>query len=86
MGTADIGRLVVVHDIILASAMDATASSAMRRASLSALDALDGDPDFMTRTCDCRTLQHSKKHKNQKAKLGYEDDADASNGVGGLQQ
>ncbi|KAI0939123.1 hypothetical protein AcV5_000626 [Taiwanofungus camphoratus] len=77
---------VVVHDIILASAMDATASSAMRRASLSALDALDGDPDFMTRTCDCRTLQHSKKHKNQKAKLGYEDDADASNGVGGLQQ
>jgi endoribonuclease Dicer len=34
---------------------------AARRASFSALDALEGDPEFMTRTCDCRTHQSHKK-------------------------
>jgi endoribonuclease Dicer len=46
---------VVVHDVILASAIDSAATRAARRASLSALDALEGDAQFLTRTCDCRT-------------------------------
>jgi endoribonuclease Dicer len=52
-------RTVIVHEVILASAADATATFAARRASLYALDALEGDAEFLTRTCDCRT--HAKK-------------------------
>lgn len=64
---------VVVHDVILASAEDHNIASASRLAAAYALDALDGDPDFMTRTCDCRASQQSKKaKKTQKAQLGYE--------------
>ena len=64
---------VVVHDVILASAEDYNTASASRLAATYALDALDGDPDFMTRTCDCRASQQSKKvKKTQKAQLGYE--------------
>jgi len=65
---------VVVHDIILAHAEDATVAAATRNVALYALDALDGDPDFMTRTCDCRTSQQSKRARKQKAQLGYEED------------
>jgi endoribonuclease Dicer len=57
---------VVVHDVILASATDATATFAARRASLYALDALEGDAQFLTRTCDCRT--HAKKSHKRMAK------------------
>jgi len=52
---------VVVHDVILASAIDTTATVAARRASLFALDALEGDAAFMTRTCDCRTNTQARK-------------------------
>ncbi|KAG6918930.1 hypothetical protein DXG01_010585 [Tephrocybe rancida] len=45
---------VVVHDITLASAEDPDPGLAARRASLFALDALEGDPGFFARTCDCR--------------------------------
>jgi len=34
-------------------------------ASLLALDALEGDADFMTRTCDCRTHLTHKKLRNK---------------------
>jgi len=34
-------------------------------ASLLALDALEGDADFMTRTCDCRTHLSHKKLRNK---------------------
>ncbi|KZT74443.1 ribonuclease III [Daedalea quercina L-15889] len=65
---------VVVHDVILASAEDHSIASASRLAAAYALDALDGDPEFMARTCDCRATQQSSKKtkKTQKAQLGYE--------------
>lgn len=64
---------VIVHDVILASGEDHNIASATRLAAAYALDALDGEPDFMTRTCDCRASQQSKKAKKmQKAQLGYE--------------
>jgi endoribonuclease Dicer len=70
--------VVLVHDVILASAEDSTATFAARRASLFALDALEGDAAFLTRTCDCRTHLHTKKpHKNKVLKSffsGFGDD------------
>ncbi|SRR6266511_1106725 len=57
-------RSVVVHDVILSSGEDVNPATAARRASFFALDALEGDPEFMTRTCDCRTHQeHNKPRK-----------------------
>ena len=62
--------LVVVHEVILASAIDSTASFATRRVSLLALDALEGDPQFLTRTCDCRKRTRGKKaQKKAKGKM-----------------
>src|SRR5260221_10139846 len=58
-------RVVVVHDVILASGDDVSPSTAARRASFFALDALEGDPEFMTRTCDCRTHQSHKKPRKK---------------------
>ena len=60
---------VVVHDVVLASALDTTAAFAARRASESALDALEGDPQFLTRTCDCRT--HAQARKAQKKAMKH---------------
>ena len=57
--------VVVVHDVILASGDDVNPTTAARRASFSALDALEGDPEFMTRTCDCRTHQSHKKTRKK---------------------
>jgi endoribonuclease Dicer len=55
---------VVIHDIILASAIGTTAAYASKQAAIYALDAIEGDPDFITRTCDCRTKTQAKKaHK-----------------------
>ena len=54
----------MVHEVILASGEDTTHVFAARLAALFALDALEGDADFMTRTCDCRThLVHKKLRK-----------------------
>lgn len=53
---------VVVHDVILASAVDHSSTAATRRACYYALDALEGDPRFMNRTCDCR-MNGQKKAK-----------------------
>ena len=56
--------LVVVHEVILASGEDTTHVFAARLAALFALDALEGDADFMTRTCDCRAhIVHKKARK-----------------------
>jgi len=67
---------VIVHDVVLASWTDPVAATAVRRAASSALDALEGDPGFMNRTCDCRRKQPGKKGKNQNrvTQLGYEID------------
>ncbi|KAK0461022.1 uncharacterized protein EV420DRAFT_1529795 [Desarmillaria tabescens] len=53
---------VLVHDIVLASATEANPISAARLASLWALDALEGDSDFLARTCDCRSVNNTKGH------------------------
>jgi endoribonuclease Dicer len=53
---------VIVHDVILASATDSTGTVAARWASLFALDALEGDAEFLIRTCDCRT--HARRNKS----------------------
>ncbi|KAF5369839.1 hypothetical protein D9758_001134 [Tetrapyrgos nigripes] len=45
--------LVLVHDVVLASAPDTTTMSATRYASMLALDALEGEADFLQRTCNC---------------------------------
>jgi endoribonuclease Dicer len=55
-----------VHDVILASGEDTVSATAARRASLFALDALEGDAAFLTRTCDCRTTSQAKKKQKQK--------------------
>lgn len=60
---------MLVHDVILASGEDLVPTTAAKRASFSALDALEGDPEFMTRTCDCRTHQI---HKKQRRKSEFE--------------
>ncbi|KAI0786396.1 hypothetical protein C8Q75DRAFT_271436 [Abortiporus biennis] len=63
---------VVVHDIILASATDESTVIALRRAASYALDALEGDPDFMMRECDCRSKTTGGKTKPQElSQLGY---------------
>jgi endoribonuclease Dicer len=56
---------VVVHDVILASGDDVNPTTAARRASYFSLDALEGDPDFMTRICDCRSHQTHKKTRKK---------------------
>ncbi|KAI9448216.1 hypothetical protein H4582DRAFT_2140361 [Lactarius indigo] len=57
---------VVIHDVILASAGGPSAVYAAKRAAVYALDAIEGDPDFITRTCDCRAKTQAKK-ANKKA-------------------
>jgi len=52
---------VLVHDVVLAMADDSSTAVAARQASYYALDALEGDAGFMTRTCDCRTNSTPKK-------------------------
>jgi endoribonuclease Dicer len=41
--------------------MDGSPTFASRRASFEALDALEGDPQFMTRLCDCRVRAEQRK-------------------------
>jgi endoribonuclease Dicer len=57
---------VLVHDVILASGEDTVSATAARRAAVFALDALEGDAAFLTRTCDCRTISQAKKKQKQK--------------------
>ena len=57
----------MVHEVILASGEDTTHAFAARLAALFALDALEGDADFMTRTCDCRTHIVNKKVRKKSA-------------------
>ncbi|ESK97663.1 rnase3 domain protein, partial [Moniliophthora roreri MCA 2997] len=55
---------VLVHDVILATAQDSNAASAARLASVLGLDALEGDPGFLRRTCNCwaqRTMKAGEK-------------------------
>ena len=63
--------VVIVHDIILASATESTGYIAGRIASTAALDALEGDPGFMAHNCSCRsrTQMGKKDYKNKLEKM-----------------
>ena len=66
---------VIVHDTILASAVDLVPATARRMAALFALDALEGDLQFMSKTCNCRANKINNS-KSQKKALGYDDEMD----------
>lgn len=55
--------------------MDPSPTVARRMVAFFALDALEGDPQFMSRICSCRVNRINKKL--QKQQLGYEDEDDA---------
>ena len=57
---------MVIHDVILASAAGPSVVYASKQAAVYALDAIEGDPDFIARTCDCRSKTQAKK-ANKKA-------------------
>jgi len=63
--------LVVVHDIILAGGVDPAPTFAARRASFEALDALEGDPQFMDRLCDCRAKAEQRKAVKRAARAQF---------------
>lgn len=55
---------MLIHEVTLASAVGPTAAYAAKRAAIFALDAIEGDAEFITRTCDCRAKAQAKKaHK-----------------------
>lgn len=60
--------LVIVHEVTLASAMGPTAAYAAKHAAIYALDAIEGDPEFITRTCDCRAKTQAKKAQKKALK------------------
>lgn len=74
-----------MHDIILASGEDMAPAVAARRASLFALDALEGDATFITRACDCRTTGRKKQKKADLEEImrGFEDGPSANDKVSG---
>lgn len=51
--------------MILATGEDPAPTFAARRASIFALDALEGDAGFLTRTCSCRSHLQGKKSKTK---------------------
>ena len=59
---------VIVHNVVLARAFDTTSVVAARRASEFALDALEGDAQFLTSTCDCRTHAQARKAEKKAMK------------------
>jgi endoribonuclease Dicer len=74
---AEIVNLVLVHEVILASGENPIPMVAARYASNFALDALEGDATFLTRTCDCRTtLQARKKKPIESVLLDFEEEQD----------
>ena len=79
----------MVHNVILADAQDANASLAARRASITALDALEGDPNFLNRACDCRINSVEAKKKkvameDTLAGLGEEERSAGARGDGAM--
>ncbi|OBZ71925.1 Endoribonuclease Dicer 1 [Grifola frondosa] len=68
---------VVVHDVVLASAVDPSTAAAIRKASILALDALEGTSDFLARTCDCRVTMPGKKSQKKQRKQPDDEPDDA---------
>jgi len=68
---------ILVHDVVLSTATDTSASTAARRASFMALDAIEGDPGFLPRTCNCRANNITKRRAKKSMKDFLDgDDAD----------
>ncbi|KAJ3490320.1 hypothetical protein NLI96_g1540 [Meripilus lineatus] len=67
---------VLVHDVVLATITGTSSSGTVRMVSTAALTALDNDPSFMERVCDCRSgaNQNQPRNKDMKVQLGYEAD------------
>ena len=67
---------VIIHDVVLATVSGTSGSATVRKVSTSALRALEGDPEFLTRVCDCRSRGNQKKSqsKEQKVQLSYENE------------
>jgi endoribonuclease Dicer len=63
--------IVVVHDVILAGGVDPAPTFAARRASFEALDALEGDPQFMDRLCDCRAKAEQRRAAKRAARAQF---------------
>ncbi|THV08645.1 ribonuclease III [Dendrothele bispora CBS 962.96] len=61
--------LVLVHGVVLASARDTTTVSAARQVSVLALDALEGDANFLRQTCDCWTSTNKSRSRELKKQL-----------------
>ena len=61
---------MVLHDVVVASAVDVVTNASMRKAANAALDALAGDPGFVARTCDCKAQRSGKRTQAKQA--GYE--------------
>ncbi|KAI0035664.1 hypothetical protein K488DRAFT_42913 [Vararia minispora EC-137] len=68
---------IIVHDVVLARGEDMTSANAAKRTSIYALDALEGDAGFMTRTCDCRAQTQAKRSQKkalERALFGFDDE------------
>ncbi|RDX53098.1 hypothetical protein OH76DRAFT_1344263 [Lentinus brumalis] len=59
---------VVVHGQVIASAIDASNAISTRRAALAGLDFLANNPDFLVRTCNCKTMGQNKSPPKEKEK------------------
>ena len=72
--TALFSPTVLVHDVVLATITGTSSSGTIRMVSTAALTALDGDPNFMKKVCDCRSgaSQNQPRNKDKKVQLGYE--------------
>ncbi|KAF8138575.1 hypothetical protein EV363DRAFT_1394017 [Boletus edulis] len=71
----------VIHQITLASATGATTQAAGRAASVLALDALQCNPEFLSRTCDCRESRWSNKGAQARIKRMLVEIEDSGNVV-----
>ena len=66
---------VVIHETVLASAVEPTSNLSMRKAATAALDVLANDSTFIARICDCKTQKSTnlgKKAQKKHQQLGYD--------------
>jgi hypothetical protein len=73
--TNDLVSKVVCHGVVLASSIGNSMSQASRAVSSLSLAALEGDPDFIPRTCTCRIKRRDEKRELEASKI-QEDNSD----------
>ncbi|KAG8218739.1 hypothetical protein J3R82DRAFT_4409 [Butyriboletus roseoflavus] len=71
----------IIHQITLASGMGGTAQAAGRAVSVLALDALQCNPEFLSRTCDCRESRRSNKGAQARIKRILVEEIENENAV-----